>query len=134
MAFVVFYGAAGVVGILCHGATWWFSVGRGRWRAVVRFFTNSLLSSVLFALLFGGASYIVNGHLQEPERFIPMMTILALPASAVAGIPFLLLGSRRYPAGCCQKCGYDLTGNESGRCPECAQPFMPETQQADVTA
>ncbi len=26
---------------------------------------------------------------------------------------------RPYAAKCCQRCGYDLTGNESGRCPEC---------------
>ena len=26
---------------------------------------------------------------------------------------------RRIPAAHCQKCGYDLTGNTSGRCPEC---------------
>jgi len=26
---------------------------------------------------------------------------------------------RRHPKGHCQKCGYDLTGNESGICPEC---------------
>lgn len=25
----------------------------------------------------------------------------------------------RQPAGHCQRCGYDLTGNVSGRCPEC---------------
>jgi hypothetical protein len=26
---------------------------------------------------------------------------------------------RRHPPGHCQNCGYDLTGNESGTCPEC---------------
>ena len=26
---------------------------------------------------------------------------------------------RRIPAGCCLRCGYDLTGNVSARCPEC---------------
>ena len=26
---------------------------------------------------------------------------------------------RRFPPGHCQRCGYDLTGNVSGRCPEC---------------
>jgi hypothetical protein len=35
-----------------------------------------------------------------------------------------------YPAGCCQKCGYDLTGNVSGTCPECGteigQPDPPK--------
>ncbi len=43
-------------------------------------------------------------------------------------IPFLLLAGpsaflfwrdRRPPPHCCQKCGYDLTGNTSGVCPEC---------------
>ncbi len=29
---------------------------------------------------------------------------------------------RRSPPGHCQQCGYDLTGNESGVCPECGVP------------
>jgi len=34
---------------------------------------------------------------------------------------FLILWrrSRKHPKGHCQDCGYDLTGNESGACPEC---------------
>jgi hypothetical protein len=28
---------------------------------------------------------------------------------------------RRIPAGHCQTCGYNLTGNVSGRCPECGE-------------
>ncbi len=28
--------------------------------------------------------------------------------------------SRKHPKGHCQSCGYDLTGNESGACPECS--------------
>lgn len=31
----------------------------------------------------------------------------------------VLPAGREYPSGYCQSCGYDLTGNESGRCPEC---------------
>ncbi len=27
------------------------------------------------------------------------------------------------PPGSCQRCGYDLTGNVSGRCPECGKPL-----------
>jgi len=44
-------------------------------------------------------------------------------------IPFVLVGAplavawgrerARVPPGHCRKCGYDLTGNISGRCPEC---------------
>ena len=41
---------------------------------------------------------------------------------AVIAVPTLLLwrlDRRRIPPGHCRKCGYDLTGNVSGRCPEC---------------
>lgn len=45
-------------------------------------------------------------------------------------LPFLLIAiptgflfwsdhRRRMRVGCCEKCGYDLTGNTTGRCPEC---------------
>ncbi len=39
---------------------------------------------------------------------------------ALAVITFL---NRRRPSrpGCCRSCGYDLTGNESGTCPECGE-------------
>jgi len=48
-------------------------------------------------------------------------------------LPFLLIAlptgflfwsdhRRRMRAGCCGKCGYDLTGNSSGTCPECGGP------------
>ncbi len=44
--------------------------------------------------------------------------------SAIA-IPtaFLWYRDRRPPKGHCQACGYDLTGNESGVCPECGEPM-----------
>ena len=29
--------------------------------------------------------------------------------------------ARRPPPGHCRRCGYDLTGNVSGRCPECGR-------------
>lgn len=32
----------------------------------------------------------------------------------------------RYPDGCCQACGYDLTGNTSGFCPECGSRVLPK--------
>ena len=34
--------------------------------------------------------------------------------------------STRIPPGHCQACGYNLTGNVSGRCPECGEACKPE--------
>jgi hypothetical protein len=31
---------------------------------------------------------------------------------------------RRFPQTCCRMCGYDLTGNISGICPECGVPHV----------
>lgn len=50
--------------------------------------------------------------------FIPMWTLLLL------GVLLLWRGlSRRIKAGTCVQCGYDLTGNVSGVCPECGRPI-----------
>ncbi len=48
---------------------------------------------------------------------------LWLPLVVVA-IPTAILwhrDRRRIPPGHCQQCEYDLTGNESGVCPECGR-------------
>jgi hypothetical protein len=45
---------------------------------------------------------------------------LWLPLVIIA-IPTAILwhrDRRRYPPGHCRQCGYNLTGNESGKCPE----------------
>ncbi len=42
---------------------------------------------------------------------------------AVLALPYLppIVKRRRRKAGLCVGCAYDLTGNESGRCPECGE-------------
>lgn len=40
---------------------------------------------------------------------------------------FLFWRDCRIPAGYCENCGYDLTGNTSGVCPECGESLMTET-------
>jgi hypothetical protein len=49
---------------------------------------------------------------------------------AASALPALLFGAGAWYAikcrpkrGCCAKCNYDLTGNVSGRCPECGTPI-----------
>ena len=48
--------------------------------------------------------------------WIPLL-LVALPTAII----FWRDRRRRFPVGHCKKCGYDLTGNVSGRCPECGQ-------------
>ena len=45
---------------------------------------------------------------------------LWIPLATLAAVTWWLgWRRRRFPAGHCQTCGYNLTGNVSGRCPEC---------------
>ncbi len=50
---------------------------------------------------------------------IPLWLLLAIAAIPTA---FLWQLDHRVPPGYCKKCGYDLTGNVSGICPECGTP------------
>ncbi len=50
--------------------------------------------------------------------YAPVLILAAYPFVAVMRGP--LRRYRRRRCGLCLTCGYDLTGNESGRCPECA--------------
>ncbi len=60
---------------------------------------------------------------QNPGRASVIYIPLWLPFLIVM-IPTALLWwrDRRLPPGHCQRCGYNLTGNVSGRCPECGDP------------
>lgn len=55
------------------------------------------------------------------------ITPLWLPL-AMIGVPTILAWrrDRPFPPGHCQKCGYDLTGNLSGVCPECGIAANPK--------
>lgn len=50
---------------------------------------------------------------------IPLWPLLVV---SVVGLTGLSMAKRRTSATMCRKCGYDLTGNVSGRCPECGTP------------
>jgi hypothetical protein len=54
----------------------------------------------------------------------PLMLVALAVAIAFAGVRTVLYAKRELPAarrklGLCERCGYDLTGNVSGVCPEC---------------
>ena len=54
--------------------------------------------------------------------------ILLLPWAGLAALVQMRL--RRYSPACCLECGYNLTGNASGICPECGTPVAPVEDSA----
>ena len=64
------------------------------------------------------------------RSFPAWMTVAAVLLLVLAPLLTpLLIGSIRAPRrqrrGLCRSCGYNLTGNVSGRCPECGTPTTP---------
>lgn len=52
---------------------------------------------------------------------------LWIPTLAAWGLVAVLIFARRgCPPNCCNECGYDLTGNTSGICPECGASISQE--------
>jgi hypothetical protein len=69
---------------------------------------------------YGDWSRLVCHSGQYWDVTIPFWMLLVLAALPTA---FLWWRDRRsIPPGHCRKCGYNLTGNVSGRCPECGTP------------
>jgi hypothetical protein len=69
------------------------------------------------------ADGVLDFFIWNPCAFVPIAVLAIL-------MWVLRRGARpRVLPGHCQKCGYDLTGNESGRCPECGEPVESTTNQ-----
>jgi hypothetical protein len=56
------------------------------------------------------------------------LTIIVGPLVGLVLLCFAISMSRRHPAGHCQRCGYDLSGNVSGCCPECGTVVGPGSE------
>jgi hypothetical protein len=66
------------------------------------------------AMPFVGSKQWGTGQDWHVPLHIPLLFV-ALPTG------YLFWRDRRYQSLSCQGCGYDLTGNVSGACPECGQ-------------
>jgi hypothetical protein len=57
----------------------------------------------------------------SPTDYETVLWLPLWPAIMLFAIPavWLWIIGRRGPPGACRKCGYDMTGNTSGVCPEC---------------
>jgi hypothetical protein len=85
-----------------------------------------------------GFSFTDRGDFRNPDVFglawpgynidvalwLPAVLLAVLPVTAVVRAA---TRRRRVPEGC-PNCGYDLTGNVSGRCPECGTTVQPVTR------
>jgi hypothetical protein len=68
-------------------------------------------------------------------RYWLLLTIFGLPVLGIAAwhlVIFLIVRVRRLRQcdGCCAGCGYNLTGNVSGICPECGRRAMQDEMLA----
>ena len=85
--------------------------------------------------LVGPPTYgLILPKLRSSAPLVPTISFIFLPLwlpLLVALTPIFIVSvrnRRRIPAGHCQKCRYDLTGNTSGVCPECGLRVTPVPQ------
>lgn len=84
--------------------------------------------NMLFAAALGFASPLL-GLIMCPGTllYVWWFWYIACPVGAITGVIVNGLVPRRRPAGMCTHCGYDLTGNMSGRCSECGAELHDDT-------
>jgi hypothetical protein len=78
-------------------------------------------SMLLLSLWLAAVSAFFVGAiwLSSHPRFIFVSAFLFGTLGVACLVIIALPAPREYPPGFCQACGYDLTGNVSGRCSEC---------------
>ena len=79
--------------------------------------------------LFVGSIIVIAEHLPMPDWAYGFSGVFAFGVGAVLFWSMKRRALRRQLrvaieelTNCCVACGYDLTGNQSGTCPECGQP------------
>ena len=81
-----------------------------------------------FGLVFPSARPVFGGSAEIWVMPVWIALLALLVPTTIAWIK-----CRRYPPGRCQSCGYDLTGNVSGTCPECGTAVDADAAAKDVT-
>lgn len=86
----------------------------------------AVLVVAMSATAFGGIVAFLAAVAIANSTALPLFVcvLYPLPAYFVAAITGAIVQMRLSkvpPPGCCRNCGYDLTGNLSGRCPECGR-------------
>ncbi len=88
-----------------------------------RIMLATVVSATIATILFQVLAYLHAGYL-DPFFLIAVVVGWCWDCliAFVIGIPFWLVRKPR-SRGHCRRCGYDLTGNVFGVCPECGTPI-----------
>ncbi|MCB9850953.1 MAG: hypothetical protein H6817_09655 [Phycisphaerales bacterium] len=82
----------------------------------------SLVASYLAMHALMGIDELALGHLREGASVLILVGVfVTFPVSAAVGVLAHSLWRKRLSPGRCSRCGYDLTGNVTGVCPECGE-------------
>jgi len=68
-----------------------------------------------------------------PEWLFLAWGVIVLSFFAMPLVLSLWYGRKYHPSGFCLNCGYDLTGNVSGICPECGAVIPPAADGVEST-
>jgi hypothetical protein len=112
------------------GRFWFFSGDRYDWQyrrcsanhALIGFRVASN-HDVRQAMVAGAGAVVITSNfyaLVIPLWFL-LSVFLAVPVCRAGAYARRIVSARRKSAGLCGACGYDLTGNVSGVCPECGR-------------
>ncbi len=110
---------------------WGFGVGKGQ----LTVWINRRVDRLGPGMTWQWGKYRVGGVFWLPKAVLnPNVVAVSIPfwLPFVVLFPVSLFGWRRtwpYPPGHCSRCGYDMTGNESGVCPECGTKIEHTTQE-----
>ncbi len=92
------------------------------------FWIASALATATAAGLWIGGVYVLlaitaPNELRGPLLLAPILLIFgtSFVGAVLVGFWIRTVRGAGYPAGCCKGCGYNLTGNTSGVCPECGE-------------
>ena len=106
------------------------------WRAAIAVVVASAAFCILYALCVAIFLYVSPGSPGVWFIVVRLCIVLGLPIISIAVYGLLThrfgpanVECRRRRKGLCLKCGYNLTGNVSGVCPECGTKFQSSTMK-----
>jgi ribosomal protein L37E len=120
-----------VLGLLTTGPLIGYMLARKRYgvcntwsrRALAAYYLLTAIVATMLALAIAAPHFVLRIEpLDDAVRCLLLPGMILLPLGGPwIGCVGLALAARRSTTGC-NRCGYDLTGNVSGFCPECGHP------------